>query len=59
MSLSKRKCWHSNNRLHFLKHAVPLQIRTFKGCIVGAMIIQDNDIQHDIEHNELNSDTQH
>ncbi len=23
MSLSKRKCWHFNNCLHFLKHAVP------------------------------------
>ncbi len=24
MSLSKSKCWYSNNCLHFLKHAVPL-----------------------------------
>jgi hypothetical protein len=24
MSLSKSKCWYSNNYLHFLKHAVPL-----------------------------------
>jgi hypothetical protein len=23
MSLSKGKCWYSNNRLHFLKRAVP------------------------------------
>ncbi len=26
MSLSKTKCWYSNNCLNFLKHAVPLQI---------------------------------
>ena len=24
MSPSKSKCWYSNNRLHFLKRAVPL-----------------------------------
>jgi hypothetical protein len=24
MSLSKSKCWYSNNYLHLLKHAVPL-----------------------------------
>ncbi len=26
MSLSKGKCWYSNNHLHFLKCAVPLKI---------------------------------
>ena len=25
MSLTKSKCWYSNNCLHFLKHAVPLE----------------------------------
>jgi hypothetical protein len=25
MSLSQSKCWYSNNCLHFLKHAVPLE----------------------------------
>ncbi len=25
MSLSKSKCWHSNNGLHFLKHTVPFR----------------------------------
>ncbi len=29
MSLIKSKCWHSNNFLHFLKHAVPLQQQKF------------------------------
>jgi hypothetical protein len=30
MSLSKSKCWHSNNCLHFLKHAVPLIVTNEK-----------------------------
>jgi len=29
MSLSKSKCWYSNNCLHFLKHAVPLNNNLF------------------------------
>ncbi len=26
MSLSKSKCWYSNNRLHFLKCALPISL---------------------------------
>jgi hypothetical protein len=34
MSLSKSKCWYSNNCLQFLKHAVPFKdVKCFVGLV--------------------------
>ncbi len=33
MSLSKSKCWYSNNCLYFLKHTVPLKTASLPSLI--------------------------
>jgi hypothetical protein len=38
MSLSKSKCWYSNNCLHFLKCAVPLEAK----LLVTILLIDTN-----------------
>ena len=40
MSLSKSKCWSSNNYLHFSKYAVPLRARV-ESCSI-LLLIFDN-----------------
>ncbi len=36
MSLSKSKCWYSNNCSHYLKHAVPLPIMSITTCTIAS-----------------------
>jgi hypothetical protein len=36
MSLSKSKCWYSNNCLHFLKRAVPLKKSAY--CFISSWL---------------------
>ncbi len=70
MSLSKSKCWYSNNSLHFLKCAVPLQVVSSKtssylvlhSCvkILGAMTLSIMTLSKWRLHVTISiSDTQH
>jgi hypothetical protein len=45
MSLTKSKCWYSNNCLHFLKCAVPLQknLKKDSNLDVYKKIVQSNE----------------
>jgi hypothetical protein len=38
MYLSKRKCWDSNNCLHFLRHALPLALPEKYGSGIEAKV---------------------